>query len=155
MADLSMAMISTRNPSPLPKDLERYIDEPYGGLFGNSTICKLVEEIVADPHAEYRQQDLEELIDGSQRSVARALKVLLALGLLIRDKGDSQHPLYRVNLNSRKLLALTFLAYAVVDDRDGTNCMDLAIRDYNTTVIEAQESIASEVSAGQAEGETS
>ena len=151
-----MAMISIRNPPPLPEDLERYIDKPYGGLFGDSAICKLVEEIVADPHAEYRLADLEELIDGSQRSIARALKVLSTLGLLIKDESDRLHPLYRVNLNSRKLLALTFLAYAVVDDRDGTNCMDLAIRDYyNSVAEEAPKSIASEVPASRAEGETS
>jgi hypothetical protein len=37
---------------------------------------------------------------------------------------DSQRPVYKVNLSSKRLVALTLLAYAVTDDRDGTNCLN-------------------------------
>ncbi|MBE0516002.1 MAG: hypothetical protein IBX41_01245 [Methanophagales archaeon] len=114
----------------IPRRLERYVDKPYGGLFGNSVEVKVVEEIVADPYIEYRPKDLEDIIGASAPSIRRALSNLTALGLLIKDSSDAQHPVYRVNLESKKITALTFLAYAVVDDRDGLNCMDKAISNY-------------------------
>ena len=43
---------------------------------------------------------------------------------------DSQRPVFRVNLSSKRLMALTLIAYAVTDDRDGTDCMDDAVRHY-------------------------
>ena len=52
------------------------------------------------------------------------------MGLLFKDSDDPQHPVYVPNLDSKKLLALTFLAYAFIDDRDGTDCLDDAIKDY-------------------------
>ena len=33
----------------LPGELEEFLDKPYGGLFGNTVLAQVVEEIVADP----------------------------------------------------------------------------------------------------------
>lgn len=54
----------------------------------------------------------------------------MAQNLLENISTDSQRPVYRVNLASKRLIALTLLAYAITDDRDGTDCMQDAIRHY-------------------------
>lgn len=114
----------------LPSELEKYIEAPYGGLFGNSAIVDLLEEIVADPYCNYRPKDLEKIINASAPSIRNYLTSLTSIGILERDIGNQKHPVYRANINSKRLMALTFLSYAVLDDRDRTNCMDEAIIDY-------------------------
>lgn len=119
----------------LPKDLVKYVEKPYGGLLGNSAQVRIVEEIVADPYMRYRPRDLEELVDASAPTVRRALNTLTDLGLLIKDENDKQHPVYCANFKSKKLLALTFLAFSINDDNTGSNCLDDAILDYYSRVI--------------------
>jgi hypothetical protein len=114
----------------LPKSLEDYLDRPYGGLFGNSALTKIVEEIVADPDMDYRPKYLEEVTGMRSPTVRDALKTLVRLGLLKNISADVQHPVYRVIVESKKFVALSFLAYAVLDDREGSDCMDTAILDY-------------------------
>ena len=123
----------------LPKELEKYVHRPYGGLFGNSVQINVVEEIVADPYSDYRPKDLEEIIGASAPSIRRALSNLTTLGLLIKDVSDSQHPVYRPNVDSKKIVALTFLAYAMIDDREGSECMGSAISDYYMKVLRPKE----------------
>jgi len=114
----------------IPRALERYVNKPYGGLFGNSVQVNVVEEIVADPYSNYRPKDLEEIIGASPPAIRRALGDLTTLGLLKKDLSDAQHPIYHPNLASKKIVALTFLAYAMTDDREGTDLMNTAIVDY-------------------------
>ena len=38
----------------LPEGFEEYLDKPYGGLFGNTVLAQVVEEIIADPTMDYR-----------------------------------------------------------------------------------------------------
>ena len=114
----------------LPKELERYVTKPYGGLFGNAVQIKVVEENVADPYSDYRPKDLEEMTGASAPSIRRVLNNLTTLGLLIKDSNDAQHPVYRPNLKTKKIVALTFLAYALADDRNGSEYMDSAILEY-------------------------
>ena len=114
----------------LPKQLERYISRPYGGLFGRGAFSEIVEEMVADPLHAYRPKELEETTGRSAPTVRRVLGTLARLGLVTKDSTDRQHPVYRVDLSSRAFVALTFLALGVGDDRDGTGCMDEAIRNY-------------------------
>ncbi|CVK32078.1 hypothetical protein [Methanoculleus bourgensis] len=38
----------------LPEELEEYLNKPYGGLFGNTVLAQVVEEIIADPTMDYR-----------------------------------------------------------------------------------------------------
>lgn len=119
----------------LPKKLELNLDKPYGGLFGNTVIASVVEEVVADPHSLYRPKDLVELLDVSLPAISKALNTLTQLKLLEKDTSDRQHPVYRVNTRSKKFIALTFLAYGVLDDRDGSLFMDSAIEEYCESVI--------------------
>lgn len=113
---------------------EMYLDEPYGGLFGDTVIAKVVEELVADPTMDYRPKYLEDITGKSERSIYNALKKLLLLGL-IEKKGDEKHPVYRVRVESKKFAALSFLAYAMLDDRDGTQCMNMAVNGYYNSVL--------------------
>ncbi len=114
----------------LPEELENYIDKPYGGLFGDNVQIRIIEEIVADPYRNYRPKYFEEMIGATAPPVRRTLNNLTALGLLEKDTTDKQHPIYLPNLKSKKIVALTFLSYASVDDRDGSDSMDSAIMDY-------------------------
>lgn len=108
---------------------------PYSGLFGNSVLLRVIEEIVADPHREFRPKKLQILTASSPPSIKTALDALTAQGLLRKTSSDPQRPVYKVNLESKRLAALTHLAYAVTDDRDETNYMDEAIKDYCNDVF--------------------
>jgi len=123
------------NLPELPEDLEPFLDKPYGGLFGDNARTRIIEEIIADPHRYYRPRYFEELTGASAPTVRKILNSLTKLGLLEKDTGDRQHPIYLVNLKSKKVTALTFLAYASLDDRDGSECMDDAILDYCARVL--------------------
>lgn len=107
---------------------------PYDGLFGDSNLIRVLRQVIADPFTEYRPIDLEKLTNNCAPTVRDSLKTLTSLGLLIKDERDHQHPVYRVNTESKRYLALTFLAYAVLDDKKGTDCMDDVIADYCNSV---------------------
>jgi hypothetical protein len=109
---------------------------PYEGLFGDSVLARVVEEIIADPHSAYRPRDLEELTGASAPRVRDALTTLKKLGLLKETGG--KHPVYTVNIQSKKFVALTLLAYAVLDDRKRSGCMDTAIRHYYDTILRSR-----------------
>ena len=119
----------------LPDEFEIYLDKPYGGLFGDNVQTKIIEEVVADPYRDYRPKYFEEMTGARAPTVRKALANLTDLGLLEKDVNDVQHPIYRLNLKSKKIIALTFLSYASIDDRDGTECMDNAILDYYMKIL--------------------
>jgi len=121
-----MMMIEEQLPE-LPREFEIYLNKPYGGLFGDNVQTKIVDEIVADPYRDYRPKYFEEMIGASEPTIRKALKNLTNLGLLEKDASDIQHPIYRLNLHSKKVVALTFLSYASIDDRDESDCMDKAV----------------------------
>lgn len=112
------------------EEIIEHIDEPFGGLFGNNVQTRVVEELAADPFNLFRPKDLEELTDASTPSIRKSLKNLMALGLVEKKEKDSRHPIYRVNLNSHVLKALTFLSLALIDDKEGTDCMEQAVLEY-------------------------
>lgn len=114
----------------LPRELNRWVDKPYGGLFGSSVIAKVVQEIVADPESEYRIRDISKLLNVSSTSVKNALKNLEELNLVFRKNRDLQRPIYIVNESSRTFTALNFLTYALDDDRDGTEFMNEEVLNY-------------------------
>jgi len=114
----------------LPLELGIYLEKPYGGLFGNSVLTRILEEIVSDPYQNYHPKDLEEIVNASSPSIRKSLSALTSIGILEKDEGKQKHPVYRANIDSKRLMALTFLSYAMLDDRDKTNCMDEAIIDY-------------------------
>ena len=109
-----------------------FSDIPYAGLFGDTVIARVVEEIIADPQSAYRPRDLEELTGASAPSVRDALSTLARLGLLASSGG--KHPVYTVDRSQKTFVALTFLAYAVLDDRERSDCMHTALRHYCETL---------------------
>ena len=111
------------------------VDKPYGGLFGDSALIRIIEEIVADPYSYYRPKDFEEITGSSTPSVRKALTMLTDMGLLKKDARDPQHPIYQPVLGSKTLLALTFLSYAMIDDKEGTNCLEEALLDHYKKVV--------------------
>jgi hypothetical protein len=111
---------------------------PYDGLFGDSNLIRVIRQVIADPFTEYRPIDLQMLTQNRAPTIRESLKILTALGLLIKDESDRQHPKYRVNIESKKYVALTFLAYAILDDRNGTDCLDDVIADYYDSVLRAK-----------------
>lgn len=119
----------------LPSQFEIFAFKPYGGLFGDNVQINIIEEIVADPYNDYRPRYFEEITGASPPTIRKALSNLTNLGLLEKDTSDIQHPVYRLNLNSKKQHALTFLSFASVDDRDGSDCMNEAILDYFIKII--------------------
>lgn len=122
----------------LPEGFEEYLDKPYGGLFGNTVLAQVVEEIIADPTMDYRPGYLEEMTGKKPPSIREALRVLVKLGLIENISSDVQHPVYRVIVELKKFIALSLLAYAVIDDRDGTDCMNTAILDYYNQSLRAK-----------------
>ncbi|KAF1074799.1 hypothetical protein [Methanogenium sp. MK-MG] len=113
---------------------ETYLNEPYGGLFGDTVLASVVEELVADPTMDYRPKYLVDITGKSEKSIYDALKKLSILGL-IEKKDDEKHPAYRVRVESKKFAALSFLAYAMLDDRNRTDCMNMAVGDYYNSVL--------------------
>lgn len=124
----------TEEPLPeLSKELWRYAEKPYGGFFGNAVIVQVIQEIIANPTEEIHPTDLADSLEKSYNMVNGALNTLTTLKFLQKDQRDPQHPIYQVDLKSKRLLALTFFASAVVDDRDGTDCMIEEILEYCST----------------------
>ena len=116
--------------SRLPEKYDRYADRPFGGLFGTNIQLKVLEELVADPYSNYRIADLARILGISTKSTKSALAALERLGFVSRENENSKHPIFRVNKDSRMLTALTFLSYALSDDRDSTQLMDEAVLEY-------------------------
>lgn len=106
-------------------------DIPYAGLFGDTVMARVVEEIVADPHSVYHLKDLEDLTGNSAPRIREALTMLTKLGMLKSSGG--KHPAYTVDMSKKTFVALTLLAYAVLDDREGSDCMETAVRHYCET----------------------
>jgi hypothetical protein len=121
------------------RDRDReFSDIPYAGLFGDTVIARVVEEIIADPHSSYRPRELEELTGASAPSVRDALVTLTRLGLLVSSGG--KHPVYTVDTTRKTFVALTLLAYAVLDDREMSDCMHTALVHYcETTLVPAHD----------------
>ena len=123
-------VIPVKKESSRPAARE-FSDIPYAGLFGDTVMARVVEEIVADPHSVYHPKDLEDLTGNSAPRIREALTQLTNLGLLKSSGG--KHPAYTVDMSKKTFVALTLLAYAVLDDREGSDCMETAVRHYCET----------------------
>lgn len=126
---------STVKPAPGPE----FSDVPYAGLFGDTVIARVVEEIVADPHSVYHPRDLEELTGASAPRIRDALATLVRFGLL--KSAGGKHPAYTVDRTKKTFVALTLLAFATLDDRQGSDCMNTAVRHYCETVLPANTAV--------------
>lgn len=125
-----------------PKLDEGINDLPYNGLFLNSLRdslqIRMIEEIVADPYHDYRPIEFKKLLKASDPAIRTALKNLIKQGIIVKNDKDKQHPRYTPKIGSKRLVALTFLAFAVQDDEEGTNFMDDAIIEYYNKVLIGQ-----------------
>jgi hypothetical protein len=106
------------------------IEMPFGGLLGNSVIVRVLQELVADPTSTYSQSDLSKLTESSMPSVKDAIVRLEGIGLLRKTNKNKKHPSYVVVSRSKSFIALTLLAYAVLDDRQGSSIMEDAMSEY-------------------------
>lgn len=114
----------------LPKSVEAALDKPFEGLFGDTAELRVLQEVVADPYSDYSHHDMMELTGLSDPSVRRGVRVLVDHGIIRNVSSARRNPLYRVDLDSKKLLALTFLSYASLDERNGSTSMEDAVRHY-------------------------
>jgi hypothetical protein len=105
-------------------------DRPFDGLFGDTAELRVLQEIVADPYSDYTHRDLMELTDLSDPSVRRGIRALVDRGIVINVSSARKNPLYRANLESKRLTALTLLSYATLDERTGGSSMDDAVKHY-------------------------
>ena len=122
------------NAPKLPEEWEDRIDIPFDGLFGESALVKVLQEFVSDPYSEHRPLDIEELTGLTEPTVRTALNDLMQLGVIRKISKDSRRPIYKANHISKRMTALTFLAYAILDDRDDTDIMDTSVMHYCETI---------------------
>ena len=114
----------------LPTKLKLPSDEPFGGLFTSRIKSALIEEFISDPYHVYRPKELAELLDTSYPTLRSHFSYLVDSGLILKDTRDAGRPKYKVNFNSKRLIALSLLLDAINDDRDGTDTMDRSIIRY-------------------------
>jgi hypothetical protein len=108
---------------------------PFGGLLKPTIYNRILMEIVADPYRTYTPGQMVEILHSDRSKVGKALSDLEALGILRNISLVQKRPVYEPRLESKRLQALTFLAYAVIDDRDGENSMERAIVSYQNGPI--------------------
>jgi len=106
------------------------MDLPFDGLFGDTAELRVLQEIVADPYSDYTQCELMELTGLSDPSVRKGVRALVRQGILKDVSKARRHPIYRAEPGSKKLVALTFLAYASLDEKAGGSSMEDAVRGY-------------------------
>ncbi|MHB1811654.1 MAG: hypothetical protein ACYCPR_04490 [Thermoplasmataceae archaeon] len=107
-----------------------FVKMPFGGLLGNSVIVRVLQELVADPISTYSQSDLSNLTGSSMPSVKDAIVRLEKLGFVFKTNKNEHRPTYNVATRNKRFVALTLLAYATLDDRNGSSIMDVAMAEY-------------------------
>ena len=122
--------MSSPGRKDLPKSIEVALDKPFDGLFGDTAELRVLQEIVADPYSDYTHRELMDLTGLSDPSVRRGVRVLIDHGIIRNISSARRNPMYRANLDSKKLTTLTFLSYASLDERTGSKSMDDAVRHY-------------------------
>jgi hypothetical protein len=115
----------------LESDLPEEMTMPFGGLLKDTIYNRVLAFIVADPNSDYRVKEMAMLVGGNRSKVGDALRDLEKQGLLANVSHDKRHPLYRPRHDSLRLRALVFLAYAVVDDREGTSLMESSVMEFS------------------------
>ena len=95
-------------------------DKPYGGLLGDSVTLRVVEELVADPDTVFGPTDLAELTDSSPPAVRKVLNDLVELKFVRLANKNPKRPVYSVVKSAKRFIALELLAYARLDDLEGT-----------------------------------
>jgi hypothetical protein len=113
--------------------VEGMADVPFEGLFGNLSQQRVLQELVADPYSTYTPRDLTELTELTEPTVREAVAALVRLGIVRNISRRRMRPVYQVNLDSKRLVALMFLSYAVLDDKYGEDHLGDAVKYYYET----------------------
>lgn len=113
--------------------VEGMADVPFEGLFGNLSQQRVLQELVADPYSTYTPRDLTELTELTEPTVREAVAALVRLGIVRNISRRRMRPVYQVNLDSKRLVALMFLSYAVLDDNCGEDHLGDAVKYYYET----------------------
>lgn len=113
--------------------VEGMVDVPFEGLFGNLSQQRVLQELVADPYSTYTPRDLTELTELTEPTVREAVAALVRLGIVRNVSRRRMRPVYQVNSDSKRMVALMFLSYAVLDDNCGEDHLGDAVKCYYET----------------------
>jgi hypothetical protein len=112
----------------LPEQYEHGLGLPFGGLFGNGVTARVLGEMVADPFRSYGVGELAELTEATSPSLRAALAQLIDLGIVTKTPVRAKSWVYGPMPGSKRVLALTLLSLAILDDRANTTAFDDAVR---------------------------
>jgi DNA-binding PadR family transcriptional regulator len=126
-------LLSTDEPEKLSEKKDNRL--PFDGLLGDSIHLKVLANLIAEPCRQYRIVDIAEEIESNPGTVSRVMRTLEDLGFVEEVVPGAKHPVYRVNCESNKLMALTILALAIRDDRDGSELMNDTIKHYCQNIL--------------------
>jgi hypothetical protein len=123
---------------PIKKSsIERYSSQPFDGLLGDTIHLQVLANLIAEPCKQYRIKDIVEQTESNPGTVSKVLRTLEELRFVEEVVPGAKHPVYRVNCESNKLMALTILALAIKDDRDGSELMNDTIMHYCKNILNA------------------
>jgi hypothetical protein len=122
--------MTSKGTKSLLKPKDGKVDKPFDGMFGDTAELRVLQEIVADPYSDYSHRDLMEFTELSDPSVRRAVRALMDADVIRNISTARRSPMYRANQDSRRLSALMFLTYAILDDKTGSETMDGAVAHY-------------------------
>lgn len=102
----------------------------FTSILGNAVIIKVIQEFVADPDEPYSISYMHELTGSSKPAVKDAFNLLLKSKLIYHANKNDKRPLFKIDKRSNRFIALTLLSYAILDDRERTDLMKAAIKEY-------------------------
>lgn len=112
----------------LPEQYEHGLGLPFGGLFGNGVTARVLGEMVADPFRSYGIGELVALTEATSPSLRAALAQLVQLGIVTKTPVRAKSWVYGPTPGSKRVMALTLLSLAVLDDRANTTAFEDALR---------------------------
>lgn len=103
---------------------------PFDGVFDTRTQREILEEMISDPFRQYTPSEISDLLGKQFRTLRESFSRLEKLDLIVKDDSDRQRPKYRINIDSHRILALSFYLLAKNDDKFKTQTMKTAMRKY-------------------------
>jgi hypothetical protein len=133
---------------------------PFDGLLGDTIHLKVLATLIAEPCRQFRIVDIAEETGSNSGTISKILRLFEGLKFIEEVVPGAKHPVYRVNCESNKLVALTMLALAIKDDRDGSELMNDTIRHYSQNILASTETMVfqtslSRTNEGSSNGSTS
>jgi hypothetical protein len=112
-----------------------FVGQPFDGLLGDTIHLKVLARLIAEPCRQYRVVDVAEETESTSGTVSKIMRTLEGLRFVEEVVPGAKHPVYRVCCESNKLMALTILALAIRDDRDGSELMNDTVRHYYKNIL--------------------